>query len=125
MGPSVLPLSQRRGFLFLERTMNTPFENHNGAQEELILDATDNSDVIVSSQVLGKDFWDDLEQAKEEFAFRLNGLTPVASIPESLANKWLREGFDLWSAPANEILRKLRMENYDAFIISGDKRFDH
>lgn len=105
--------------------MNTPYANHIGATEELILNGTDHSDVIVSSQPLGQDFWDDLAQAKEDFAFRLNGLTPVASIPEALANKWLREGFDLWSAPANEILRKLRMENYDAFIISGGKRFDH
>lgn len=99
------------------------YDNHTGAKEDLLLDATDKSDVIVSEQVLHKDFWDDLAQAKEDFHFRLNGLTPVASIPEALANKWLREGFDIWSAPANEILRKLRLESYDAFIISGDKTF--
>lgn len=96
-----------------------------GATEHLILDATDRSDVIVSEQILGQDFWDDLEQAKEDFQFRLNGLTPVASIPEALVNKWIREGFDVWSAPANEIIRKLRCDGYDAFVISGDTRFDH
>lgn len=99
------------------------FDNHIGAAEQLILDATDHSDVIVSEQVLGDDFWDDLEQAKEDFQFRLNGMTPVASIPEALVNKWLREGFDFWNAPAKEIIRKLRLESYDAFIISGDKTF--
>lgn len=92
--------------------------------EELHLDATGHG-VITTSQELTKDFWSDLEQAKEDFHFRLNGLTPVASIPEALVNKWIREGFDFYSAPANEILAKLRSGNYDAFIISGDKTFDH
>lgn len=93
------------------------------AHEDLILDATENSDAIVSEQILGKDFWDDLEDAKEHFQFRLNGLTPVASIPEALANKWIREGFDIWSAPAKEIIRKLKIEGYDTFVISGNKTF--
>lgn len=99
--------------------------NFIGATEELILNATDRSDVIVSEQALTRDFWDDLKYAKDEFHFRLNGLTPVASIPETLVNKWIREGFDVWSAPANEITKKLRIDGYDAFIISGDKTFDH
>lgn len=94
-----------------------------GATEELILG--DYSDVITTEQYLGDDFFDDLKEAKENFQFRLNGLTPVASIPEALANKWLREGFDVWSASANEIKRKLRIDGYEAFDISGDKRFDH
>ena len=99
--------------------------NFIGATEELILNATDCSDVIVSEQALTRYFWDDLQAAKDDFHFRLNGLTPVASIPETLANKWIREGFDVWSAPANEITKKLRIDGYDVFIISGDKTFDH
>lgn len=98
---------------------------HFAAQEELILGSGDDPDVITTQQTLGQDFWDDLAEAKDNFAFRLNGLTPVASIPEALVNKWLREGFDFWNAPANEIVRKLKLENYDTFVVSGDKRFDH
>lgn len=94
-------------------------------REELILGQGDDPDVITTEQRLGDDFWDDLKQAKEDFQFRLNGLTPVASIPEALVNKWLREGFDVWNAPANEIIRKLRIDGYDAFVISGDNTFDH
>lgn len=93
------------------------------ANEKLILGTGDEQDVITTEQTLGKDFWDDLEDAKENFQFRLNGLTPVASIPVALANKWLREGFDVWSAPAKEIQQKLRIDGYDTFIISGDKTF--
>lgn len=102
-----------------------PWANHIGAVEDLVLDATDTEDAITSYQHLGRDFYDDLDNAKEAFSFRLNGLTPVASIPESLVNKWIREGFDFYNAPANEIIRKLKMENYDNFVISGDKTFDH
>lgn len=91
--------------------------------ENLILG--EDQDIITTEQYLGKDFWDELEDAKENFHFRLNGLTQVAAIPEAVVNKWLREGFDFWNAPANEITRKLRLESYDKFIISGDKTFDH
>ncbi len=90
--------------------------------ENLTFDDAGNG-VITSSQHLSPDFWDSLAQAKEDFAFRLNGLTPVASIPEGLVNKWLREGFDVWNAPAQEIIKKLRIDGYDAFIVSGDKTF--
>lgn len=93
-----------------------------GAKEELHLQ-DDGSGVITTEQTLGRDFWQNIECAKEAFRFRLDGLTPVASVPEALANKWLREGFDIWSAPANEILRKLRIDGYDNFIISGDTKF--
>ena len=112
---------------FLEKTMDhrTAYPNHIGATENLIMNGAGESAVITSEQHLGRDFWDDLENAKEAFQFRLDGLTPVASIPETLVNKWLREGFDFWNSPANEINRKLRLDGYDGFIISGDKTFDH
>jgi hypothetical protein len=119
----VVSLSHHRGPFLLENTLITA--NEYAAREDIIFDATGGHDAIVSEQYLGNDFWDDLADAKEQFQFRLNGLTPVASIPEAVANKWLREGFDLWSAPANEITRKLRLENMDKFIISGNVRFDH
>lgn len=87
--------------------------------------ATADGLVVTSSQHLSKDFWDNLADAKEDFRLRLDGYTPVATIPEGLVNKWLREGFDFYHAPANEIIRKLHIEEYSAFIISGDTRFDH
>jgi len=98
------------------------YPNHTGATEELLL-MPDGPNVITSEQTLHQDFWDDLEQAKEDFRFRMDGYTPVATIPETLVNKWIREGFDFWNAPAREIIKKLKMEHYDAFVISGDKTF--
>lgn len=94
-------------------------------KEELVLGTGDDQDVITSEQYLGDDFWDDLEQAKEDWKFRLDGYTNVASIPTSLVNQWIRQGFDFYSAPANEIIKRLRMEGYDKFITCGNVRFDH
>lgn len=96
---------------------------HIGAIENLRL--TQDGAVVTSKQELGPDFWEHIKEARENFTLRKEGMIAVASIPEGLANKWLREGFDLWSAPANEIVKKLRLEGYDDFIISGDTRFDH
>ena len=91
--------------------------NERPVYEDLIIDATDDSDAIVSEQYLGKDFWDDLSNAKEAFRYKLDGMTPVATIPEALANKWIREGFDFWKAPAKEIIQKLRIDGYNDFVI--------
>lgn len=97
---------------------------HIGAKEDLILQE-DGSGVITTEQHLGKDFWTNLKESKDNFKIRLDGMTHVASIPESVINIWIRQGFDVWSAPANEILKKLRMGDMEAFIVSGDTRFDH
>lgn len=91
--------------------------------EQLIL-RDDGQDVITTEQTLGADFWQDLEQAKDDWKMNLNGYTSVASIPTSLVNSWIRQGFDFWSAPANEILKRLRMEGYEKFITCGTTRFD-
>ena len=106
----------------MRKLITDPYSNHVGASESLIL-TDDDSDVITSVQVLGDDFWQDLADAKEDFHFRLNGLTHVATIPEGLVNKWLREGFDFWNAPANEIIKKLKTDEYSTFIVAEGKRF--
>ena len=78
---------------------------------------------VETEQHLGKDFWSDLDQAKENFKMRLDGYTPVASIPAATVDRWIREGFDFWAAPAKDILAKLRLDEMPKLIISGDKRF--
>ena len=40
----------------------------------------------------------------------------VASIPVAVADKWMREGFNIYHASGKEILKRLRDENLDAFI---------
>jgi hypothetical protein len=79
--------------------------------------------VISTSQELTPATLAQMEEDKENFRMKLNGLTQVASIPAAVADKWVREGFDFWNAPAKEILAKLRKDEMTKFIISGDKRF--
>lgn len=104
----------------MQRLYTSP--NEYKAVENLVLN-DDGQDVITSEQTLGEDFWDHIKEASEDFQFRFNGLTPVASIPETIVNKWIREGFDFWDAPANEIIKKLKTESYDKFVISGNRTF--
>ena len=40
----------------------------------------------------------------------------IASIPTVVAEKWLREGFDLWEATGEQIVRKLQTEDMGAFM---------
>lgn len=77
---------------------------------------------IKAEQELGSQFWNDLDEAKTDFQMRLNGLTPVASIPSAVVNQWVREGFDFWHASAAEIQKKLRKEDRKRFLVT-DKNF--
>ncbi len=43
----------------------------------------------------------------------------VASIPVALVEHWRREGFDVFTAPAREIVARLRREDLSAFIVSN------
>lgn len=79
--------------------------------------------LIQNEQELPDDFFNDLKEAKADFKMRLDGYTPVADIPQALVDKWIREGFDFWKAPAQEIINKLRKEEYSAFVVSGDRTF--
>jgi hypothetical protein len=40
----------------------------------------------------------------------------VASIPTALAEKWLREGFDVYREPARAIVQRLRAQGYEHFL---------
>lgn len=75
----------------------------------------------VYEQDLPEEFWQELKDDTDNFKFNLDSYTKVASIPVTLFDKWLNEGFDAYSAPIEEIMKRLRMEGYDAFIVSGSK----
>ena len=40
----------------------------------------------------------------------------IASIPSSLVDHWKSQGFDIFNESAANILKRLRSENFDAFI---------
>ena len=71
-------------------------------------------------QVIPHEFLDGLRAAKDASMAPLKGeLHRVASVPVLLVEKWLKEGFNVYQAPAREILKRLRTEHLDAFITTN------
>lgn len=88
-----------------------------------IYDYVDGQFVIRTEQVIDRDFWQSLDKAKEEFDLTQGDWHQLALIPTAVINRWTREGFDIDTAKPQEILDKLRKDEMDKFIISGNKRF--
>lgn len=45
----------------------------------------------------------------------------VATIPVSIVEQWMREGFDVAKEPVQATLRRLRKHNFDAFITTNKR----
>ncbi|MBP13003.1 MAG: hypothetical protein CMA71_05660 [Euryarchaeota archaeon] len=74
------------------------------------------------SQNISKAFLDDLKDTRNQTSNVPSGdFLRVASIPTVVAEKWMREGFNLWEASGSEIVKRLKNENLDYFLAT-DKR---
>ena len=72
---------------------------------------------IREDQYIPQSFLDDLKNAREESVKeRAREFHHVASIPVSVVNKWMREGFDIYEATIPEIMTRLRAAHLDGFI---------
>lgn len=72
---------------------------------------------IKHSQEIPRSFLDSLRVQREDSLSTPSGdFCRVASIPEVLADKWKKEGFDIMVEPIRDILARLRREQFDAFI---------
>lgn len=69
-------------------------------------------------------FFDDLKEQRD-FGTKTekDGYMKVASIPAIIVNKWFREGFDIYNAPAHEIEAKLRTEGYEKLFATSKRVF--
>ncbi len=43
----------------------------------------------------------------------------VASIPQALVDKWIKDGFDFWNETNAKIVAKLKYEGLDYFVTTG------
>ena len=69
------------------------------------------------TQHISQSFLDDLKDARNDSTSKPMGeFHRIASIPTVVAEKWLREGFDLWEATGEQIVRKLQTEDMGAFM---------
>lgn len=73
-------------------------------------------------QYISPQFLDDLKDARYESTANPAGeFHKLASIPTSIAEEWLREGFNLWEATPTEVIRRLKNENLDYFIATNKR----
>lgn len=78
---------------------------------------------VKNEQFIPQSFLDDIRDERENsIQTPVGEMYRVARIPAAVINKWDREGFDYNRAPVEEILRKLRIDQLDAFITTN-KRF--
>jgi hypothetical protein len=45
----------------------------------------------------------------------------VASVPTAVAEKWLRQGFDIYKEPARAIVARLKAESLDRFVTTSKR----
>lgn len=75
--------------------------------------------LIKHEQYIPDDWVADLKRDKidpDHNKFNFDGFTKLATIPTSLYEKWLREGFDVQKAPIKDVLKRLQTMDYDALI---------
>ena len=74
------------------------------------------------TQELPQEFIDSLKERRNESTKQREGeYMHAASIPVIVIEQWLREGFKYWEATGPEIMKRLRDQGLDAFIVT-DKR---
>lgn len=75
--------------------------------------------VLKKSQDIPQTLLDSIKEQRNSSKEQKEGeFMKVASIPAVIAEKWMREGFNILDPNVNgkEILKRLRAENLDAFI---------
>lgn len=75
---------------------------------------------VKGEQEITSDFLDDLKDLRIRSHHRQEGeMMKIASIPVVVADKWMREGFDVFKASAKEIVAKLKAEDLGDFMATN------
>jgi hypothetical protein len=73
-----------------------------------------------NSQYIPDEFLSGLKRLREDSMSTPAGEMHLAArVPAATADKWMREGFDIFVEPATAILARLRKEQLDGFIASN------
>lgn len=69
------------------------------------------------TQNISQAFLDDLKESRNSSKDGNEGeFMKVASIPVIVVEKWMREGFNIYEATGQEIVKRLKNENLDDFM---------
>lgn len=91
-------------------------------QSVVLRDNDERNFTIQQTQHIPQGFLDTLKRQRESsLDFKEKDYMTVASVPVTVHEKWLREGFDMLKEPAYAIVARLKQENLDAFLTTKKK----
>jgi hypothetical protein len=77
---------------------------------------------IHREQTISDEFLDHLDSERlAASTVRAQDNLKVASVPVSVVEIWLRQGFDIYSAKPRDIVARLRKDGLDAFVTTNKK----
>ena len=75
-----------------------------------------------NTQNITQDFLDDLKDSRNASDNTREGdFMRVASIPTAVAEQWMREGFNIWEATGQEIVKRLKDQALDGFMATNKR----
>ena len=75
-----------------------------------------------NTQEIPTSFLDSLAQQRNEMSGkREDDFMRVASIPVVVVEKWMREGFNIWEATGQEIVKRLKDQALDGFMATNKR----
>jgi len=84
---------------------------------QLDFDETTDGLVVHKSQYIDPAFLDSLKEQRHESKHARSGeYHQAASIPVVIVEKWMQEGYDVYTEPVRKTLAKLKAEGLDYFI---------
>ena len=89
------------------------------AMHDVASDFGENADGLFlhSEQVITDEFLTGLRDARDASLQPMRSeMHRAASVPVAVVERWLREGFNIYQAPARDILKRLQAEGLDSFI---------
>lgn len=90
----------------------------NGSQATVT--ANTDGHIIHSIQEIPSAYLDSLKAERfESMNVRESQHQRVASIPQVLVDKWIRDGFDFWNETNAKIVAKLKNEGLEYFVTTG------
>lgn len=94
--------------------------SHNLIGSNATVSANTDGHIIHSVQAIPQAFIDNLKTERfESMNVREKDYQMVASVPQVLVDKWIRDGFDFWNEPNRKIVAKLKAEGLDYFVTTG------
>jgi phage host-nuclease inhibitor protein Gam len=77
---------------------------------------------IRRTQVIPQEYMDHLADTRfDNLSTEAGEMHRVGAVPVGLVEEWRRKGFDVYTAPIEDILARLKLEGYDKFVTTNKR----